>query len=685
MKKIADLISNNYIIILIIGLLLLIPTIYGYFNTRINYDILVYLPKTVDTIKGENILNDDFGLGSYAFVISDMKDTNKILNLESKIKKINGVDKVFSVADVIGTTIPKEMLPDEIINKLYKDDSSIIMVTFKDSTSSDLTLNAIDKLRLTVKNASKVSSMSSMVLDTKNLSDQEFLTYVTLAVVLCLIVLMLSTNSYLVPILLLGNIGIAIIYNLGTNIFLGEISYVTKAITAILQLGVTTDFSIFLYHKYIQEKEKETDKKKAMSTSIQKTFKSVLGSSLTTFAGFLALCTMQLTLGKDIGIVMAKGVLCGLLTVFTIFPAFLLIFDNQIEKTKHKIIFPKFKILQNFSLKHYKKILIVFIILLVPIIYGFKNYNVYYKLDNSLPKDLPFALANKELEEKFNITSPEIILLDKSIKSNEVNNLVDEIKSVKGINQIIAPNTLINKEIVDFLPKDLKQILDNKKYQILILNSEYEIASTEINNQIKDINKILKKYDKKAILAGEGPLMADLVKIADYDFKAVNYTSIAVIFIIMLFVLQSFALPIVLICAIEGAIMLNLACAYYTGVTLPFIASIVVGTIQLGATIDYAILMSNTYLEQRNKKEKEKAMKKTLELTIPSIITSALCFFAATIGVGLYTKIDMIGSICTLLARGSIISMLIVILVLPSLLLTFDKLILKTTRKREVK
>ena len=524
-----------------------------------------------------------------------------------------------------------------------------------------------------------------MVLDTKNLSDQEFLTYVILAVVLCLIVLVLSTNSYIVPILLLGNIGIAIIYNLGTNIFLGEISYVTKAITAILQLGVTTDFSIFLYHKYIQEKENEIDKKKAMSIAIQKTFRSVLGSSLTTFAGFLALCTMQLTLGKDIGIVMAKGVLCGLLTVFTIFPAFLLIFDNLIEKTKHKIVFPEFKLLQNFSLKHYKKILIVFLILLVPIIYGFKNYNVYYKLDNSLPKDLPFALANKELEEKFNITSPEIILLDKNIKSNEVNNLVDEIKSVKGINQVIAPNTLISKEIVDFLPKDLKQILDNKKYQIIIINSEYEIASTEINNQIKDINKIIIKYDKKAILAGEGPLMADLVKIADYDFKAVNYTSIGVIFIIMLIVLQSLALPIVLICAIEGAIMLNLACAYYTGVTLPFIASIVVGTIQLGATIDYAILMSNTYLEQRNKKEKEKAMKKTLELTIPSIITSALCFFAATIGVGLYTKIDMIGSICTLLARGSIISMLIVILVLPSLLLTFDRLIIKTTRKREVK
>ena len=685
MKKIADIIAYNYKIILIIGLLLLIPTIYGYLNTRINYDILVYLPETVDTIKGENILNNDFKLGSYAFVITDMKDTNKVINMENKIKKINGVDKVFSIADVIGTTIPKEMLPEKVLNKLYKDDTSIIMVTFKDSTSSDITLNAIDKLRKTVKDASKVSSMSSMVLDTKNLSDQEFLTYVTLAVILCLIVLMISTDSYIIPFLLLGNIGIAIIYNMGTNIFLGEISYVTKAITAILQLGVTTDFSIFLYHKYIQEKEKEKNKKDAMSKAIQKTFRSVLGSSLTTFAGFLALCTMQLTLGKDIGIVMAKGVVCGLITVFTIFPAFLLVFDKTIEKTKHKILLPEFKNIQDFSLKHYKKILIIFIILLVPIIYGYKNYNVYYKLDNSLPKDLPFAIANKELEEKFNITSPEIILLDKNIKTDEVNSLVNEIKNIKGINQVIAPNTLLNEEIIDYLPKDLKQILDNDKYQIIILNSKYEIASKSINNQIKNINRIIKKYDKNSILAGEGPLMADLVKIADYDFKAVNYTSIGVIFIIMLIVLQSIGLPIVLIFAIEGAIMLNLACSYYTGVTLPFIASIVVGTIQLGATIDYAILMSNTYLEERNKKDKEKAIKKTLELTIPSIITSALCFFAATIGVGLYTKIDMIGSICTLLARGSIISMLIVILVLPSLLLTFDKLILKTTKKREVK
>ena len=492
MKKISNIIAYNYKIILIIGLLLLIPTIYGYFNTRINYDILVYLPESVETIKGENILNDDFKLGSYAFVMTDMKDTNKVINMENKIKKINGVDKVFSIADVIGTTIPKEMLPDKVLNKLYKDDTSIIMVTFKDSTSSDITLNAIDELRTTVKDASKVSSMSSMVLDTKNLSDQEFLTYVTLAVILCLIVLIISTDSYIIPFLLLGNIGIAIIYNMGTNIFLGEISYVTKAITAILQLGVTTDFSIFLYHKYIQEKEKEKDKKVAMSNAIQKTFRSVLGSSLTTFAGFLALCTMQLTLGKDIGIVMAKGVVCGLITVFTIFPAFLLIFDKTIEKTKHKIHLPEFKKIQGFSLKHYKKILVIFIILLVPIIYGYKNYNVYYKLDNSLPKDLPFALANKELEEKFNITSPEIILLDKNIKANEVNNLVDEIKNTKGINQVIAPNTLLNEEIIDYLPEDLKQILDNDKYQIIILNSEYEIASKSINNQIKDINKIIK-------------------------------------------------------------------------------------------------------------------------------------------------------------------------------------------------
>ena len=685
MKKIADFIANNHKIILLIGLLLLIPTIYGFINTRINYNVLVYLPDSVDTIKGEKILNDEFGLGSYAFVITDMKDPKYVLDLEKKIKKIDGVDKVASIADVLGTTIPKEMLPEEIQDGLYEDDKSIVFVTFKDTTSSDITLNAIDKLRKEVKDASTVSSMSAMVLDTKNLSAQELLTYIVLAVILCYIVLSLATNSYLIPSILLANIGIAIIYNMGTNIFLGEISYVTKAISAILQLGVTTDFSIFLYHKYEQEKTHEKDKKKAMSIAIQKTFRSVLGSSLTTFAGFLALCTMQLTLGKDIGIVMAKGVLCGLITVLTVFPALLLMFDKAIEKTKHKKLFPEFKLIQRFSLKHYKKILIVFIILLIPIIYGFKNYNVYYKLDNSLPKDLPFAIANSKLANDFNITSPEVIILNKNIKNNDIEKLVSEIKETKGINLILSPKELLDENTIDLLPIEVKELIENDKHQLIILNSEYEIASDEINKQVKEMNKIIKKYDKKAILAGEGPLMADLVKIADYDFKAVNYTSIGVIFIIMLIVLQSFGLPIILICTIEGAIMLNLACAYYTGSTLPFIASIVVGTIQLGATIDYAILMSNTYLEQRSKNDKEKAMKNTLSLTTPSIITSALCFFSATIGVGLYTKLDLIGSICTLLARGSIISMLTVILVLPSLLLTFDKFIIKTTRKREVK
>ena len=382
---------------------------------------------------------------------------------------------------------------------------------------------------------------------------------------------------------------------------------------------------------------------------------------------------------------MAKGVICGLLTVFTIFPAFILIFDKLIEKTHHRIYFPEFKFIQKISLKHYKKIFVIFLILLIPIIYGYKNYNVYYKLDDSLPKDLPFAVANSELSEKFGITSPEIAILDKNIKNSEINKLMDDINKEKGITNVIAPSTLINEETRSLLPEELKEIIANDKYQIMIINSEYEIASPELNKQVDKISSIIKKYDKKGILAGKGPLMNDLVKIADHDFKTVNYTSIIVIFILMLFVLQSLGLPIILIASIEFAIMLNLSIAYYTGTTLPFISSIVVGTIQLGATIDYAILMSTTYMEQRTKHKKEKAMENTLSLTVPSIITSALCFFAATIGVGLYTKIDMIGSITTLLARGAIISMIAVIIILPSLLLIFDKFIFKTTKKREVK
>ena len=684
MKRIADKITNNSILILIVSFILLIVSVFGYINTRVNYDILVYLPDSIETIKGENILTDDFGLGSYAFVMVDNKSSNYILNLEDKIKNIKNVNAVYSVADVIDTTIPYDMLPDEVKDKLYSDNETIIFVTFDGSTSEDSTITAVRELRETVSDATKVSSMTAMVIDTRDLSNQEIVAYVAIAVLFCLIILLLTTDSYIIPFLLLGNIGIAIIYNMGSNYFLGDISYITKSISAVLQLGVTTDFSIFLYHKYEDSKKKIKDKKKAMSDAIVQTFKSILGSSLTTFAGFLALCTMDLLLGKDIGIVMAKGVLFGLLTVVTIFPAFLLIFDKQIDKTKHKILLPEFKKLPKFITSKSKAILIIFIILMIPAYYGNSHYDVYYKLDDSLPKDLAFNVANSDLAKKFNITSPEIIILDKDVSSSEVEELTDELKNVKGIDLVLAPSEIINNGLETILPDELQDLFNNDKYQLVLTNSTYEIASDKLNDQITTINKIVHKYDKKAIVAGEGALMKDLISIADHDFKMVNYTSLAVIFVIMILVLKSLSLPMVLSLVIEFAIFVNMSIAYYTGTSLPFIASIVVGTIQLGATIDYAILMSTTYIEKRQKSaDKKKCMEETLQFTIPSIITSALCFFAATSSVGFYTKIDMIGSICNLLARGSLISMASVIFILPTLLMMFDKIVLKNKNAKK--
>lgn len=682
MKKLANHIVNNSLLITIVSMILLIPALFGFIKTRINYDILVYLPNDVDTVKGENILSDEFGLGAYAFVITDLSDKN-ILNLEDKIKKIEGVNEVVSINDVVGVNIPVYMLPDKVVNKLYHDNDTIIMVTFNDSISDDSTIKAVRNLRKTVKDESSVSCMTSMVIDTMDISNKEIVIYILIAVIFCIIILLLATDSYIVPILLLFNIGVSILYNMGTNIFLGQISYITKAITAILQLGVTTDFSIFLYHKYEYEKAKNKNKKEAMSVAIRETFKSVIGSSLTTFAGFLALCTMDLTLGYDIGIVMSKGVLFGLICVLTLFPSLLIVFDNLIEKTKHKNVFPKFKKIQKFSVKNYRLILILFLILMIPAYIGNKKYEVYYKLDDSLPHDLPFHIANSKLSEEFNIVSPEIIILNKDIKEDKINLIIEEINSLDGIDFVLSPSTLMKSDIKELLPSKLMNVLNNPKYQLMLVNSNYEIASNDLNNQVVEIDKIIKKYDKEGIIAGEGPLMKDLVTIADHDFKMVNYASIIVIFIIMVFVLKSIGLPIILIITIEFAIFTNMGISFFTNTKLPFIASIMVGTIQLGATIDYAILMSTKYLENRKNSDKKEAIKNTLSVTVPSIVTSALCFFAATIGVFIYTKIDMIGSICELLARGSIISMLVVILVLPTLLIVFDKFILKTTYNRK--
>ena len=679
MKGIGNFVVKHKIIILLISLLLFIPSLYGMIKTRVNYDILVYLPEDIETLKGEHILTDDFNTGAYAtIVVEDMPNKN-LLKLEEKIKKVDGVVNVLSVADITGTTIPVEMLPKKIQNKVAVDNTKLLLVTFKNSTSDDKTLEAVDKIRKITDDNCLIGGVSAMVLDTKKLFNSEMFKYVAIAVVCCIIVLEFALDSYIVPFLLLGNIGAAILYNMGSNILLGDICYITKAISSVLQLGVTTDFSIFLYHKYEAAKKRNKDKNKAMAEAINDTLVSVTGSSLTTIAGFLALCTMDLTLGTDIGIVMAKGVVFGVLCVITLFPALLLIFDKQIEKTKHKNLLPSFDKLKQLIIKYRKIIIIIFILLYIPAYYCEKQTKVYYNLDKSIPETYGYRIATKELKEKYNIVSPEIILISKNTKTEDINNIVEELEKVKGVDLVLSPAKLGNG-INNLLPEELTNSFSNDKYELILVNSTYDLATNELNNQIAKVNKIVHKYDKKAIIAGEGPLMNDLVKITDRDFKSVNYTSIIVIFILMLFVFKSISLPVILVTTIELAIFINMGIPYLTGTKLPFIASVVIGTIQLGATIDYAILMTTKYIEERkNKTDKYKAIKIALDNSVTSIFVSGMCFFAATIGVGLISKIDMIGSLCTLISRGAIISMVIVITVLPSLLVMLDKIIIKTT------
>ncbi len=653
--------------------------------TRINYDILVYLPSDIETIKGEKILSEDFNMGAFSIIILDDMNTKDIIKLENKIKEIESVQKVISIADVLGTSIPKEALPDDLKDKIYKENSTIMLVTFKDGISEDSTIKAVETLRDITDQRCKISGMTSTVIDTRNLSDSEVAIYVIIAVLLCLLVLEIALDSYAVPVIILLNIGIAILYNMGTNIMLGEISYITKAISAVLQLGVTMDFAIFLYHSYMQEKEQCENKEKAMANAISKTLVSVIGSSLTTIAGFLALCSMNLTLGRDIGLVMAKGVFLGVISVVTILPAMILELDNLIQKTKHKEILPKFTRVKELVIKHYKLIAIIFIIILPIAFYGYTNTKVYYNLDKSLPKTLESVIANNELKEKFNMVSTELLLVDKNLPNSKVEEMVNKIEELDGIEWTIGSSKLqklgIPKEAI---PEDIKEIFESEKYQIIIINSRYEMATDELNNQVEGIDNIVKQYDENAMLAGEGPLMKDLVQIADHDFNSVNVVSIAIIFILMIAVLKSISLPVILIMVIEFAIFINMGIPYYTNTVLPFVASIVIGTIQLGATIDYAILITTKYISARKEgKDKKESVSEALGTSISSIVVSGLCFFGATFGVGAYSKIEMIGSLCTLMSRGAIISMITVICALPAFLIIFDKLICKTTMKME--
>lgn len=682
MEKFGQFICKHKVAILIISLLLLIPSIIGYKATRVNYDILVYLPDNIETIKGENILADDFDMGAFSVVILENMQSKDIIELEKQFREVGNVEKVVGLTDIIGTDVPLEMLPDEVKDKLYKDNTTPILVTFKDGISEDTTMETVEKLREISNENCKISGMTATVLDTRNLSDSEVIIYVMIAVALCLIILQLALDSYLAPVLMLLNIGMAVLYNMGTNAFLGQTSYITKAISAVLQLGVTMDFAIFLYHSYKAEKEKASNNDEAMATAIAKTLVSVLGSSLTTIAGFLALCSMNLTLGKDIGLVMAKGVLIGVITAVTTLPAMLLVFDKWVEKTKHKEILPRFEKVKNFNLKHYKAILVAFIVILPFAVYGYTHTENYYNLNKSLPDTLNSIQANNELKDKFDMVSTELLLVDKNMPDYKLNEMLDKIESLDGIEWTLSYSK-ISKEVnipKEMLPEDITSIFESDKYQMVIINSKYEIATNELNSQIEEVNKIIKEYDDTAILAGEGPLMKDLVEISDHDFNSVNTVSIAIILVIMVFVLKSVSLPIILIAAIEFAIFINMGIPAYTGTVIPFIASIVIGTIQLGATIDYAILITTKYKTARIEgKDKHQAIDEALGTSIQSIIVSALCFFGATFGVGMYSKIEMIGSLCSLMARGAIISMATVLTVLPAFLIVFDKIICKTT------
>ena len=619
------------------------------------------------------------GAFSVSLVDNDVSD-EELIALENDIREIECVNDVVSINDITGTTIPLEILPQNLLNKVTSNDSKLLLITFKTGTSDEETANGVKAIKELSKNI-KVGGMSAMSLDMRRLVESQTFTYVLLAVLCCLTVLMISLDSYIVPLLLLANIGISILFNMGTNVFLGEISYITKAIAAVLQLGVTTDFSIFLYHKYEAAKKNKKTNDEAMKEAINETMTSVIGSSLTTIAGFLALCSMKFGLGKDIGIVMAKGVVFGVITVLTVYPSILLLFDKFIQKTKHKPIIPKFRFIKPIITKGYKWIFIIFLTILIPAYLSQRKTEVYYNLDKSIPENYDYSIVSKKLKDEYGLITQSIVLIDANMDSKDINSMIDEINEIDGIDNVISSNLLTKYGISStVIPSKIRKVLEADNYKLILINSNYELATDELNSQIKEINKIIKKYDSKAILAGEGPLMNDLVEITAIDLKNVNYVSIGVIFLIMFFVLRSISLPILLVTSIEFAIFINMGIPYWHGTSIPFVSSIVIGTIQLGATIDYAILLTTKYLEERKRgKNKINGVEEALESSVSSIFVSAMCFFGATFGVFMVSKIDMISSLCLLMARGAIISMLVVMFIVPSVLLVFDKLIIKTT------
>ena len=681
MKAISKGIVKLRFVILAVAIFLLIPSAIGYINTRVNYDILSYLPKEIETMRGQDILENEFGTGAYSLFIVEGMEEKDVADLKTRIEEVDHVKKVLWYDSFMDISVPMEMLPDNVYEAFNSDDATMMFIIFDETTSSDGTMDAIRQIRSIANEKCFLAGMSSIVTDTKDLAEKETPIYVMIAVILAVIVLSLTMDSYLIPIFFLLSIGMAIVYNLGSNIMFGEISFITKSLAAVLQLGVTLDYSIFLWHSYQEELEKGCDKNVSMAHAIEATFQSVIGSSVTTIAGFIALCFMSFTIGLDLGVVMAKGVIFGVICCITVLPSMILVFDNLIEKSKHKPLLPEMEKIPNWISDHYKIFAVIFLVLLPFAVYGNNNTKVYYDLAKTLPDTLPSTQAANELENNFDTSTTYMLLVDADMSSNDITSMNEEISKLDGVDAAIGLDSAVGGMIPeDMIPSDLRSEVQSDDYKLIIITSEYNTASDEVNAQIDAVNKIVKSYDENAMVVGEAPCTKDLITITNHDFNVVNWVSIGAVFAIILFVLKSFSLPFILVAVIEFAIFINMGIPYYTGSVLPFIASVVIGTIQLGSTVDYAILMTTRYCRERNDgHSKKESTHIALATSMKSIIVSALSFFSATFGVGIISSIDMIGALCMLMARGAIISMFVVILVLPAMYMIFDPIVVRTS------
>lgn len=681
--KFGKWLTRHKAVVLIIAFLLLIPATIGYVSTRINYDLLSYLPNSLETVSGQDTMVDEFGMGAFSMVVVEDMEKKDIVALKEKLKKVNHVEDVIWYDDAMDITVPTEMLPDKLREGLFNGNATMMIALFDNTTSADSTMDAITEMRGIVKKQAFISGMSGVVTDIKNLAMAEMPIYVVVAAVLSLLILLLTMDSLVTPFIFLFGIGMAIVYNMGTNMVFGEISYITQALTAILQLGVTMDYSIFLLESYEANKVRyDGDKNRAMAHAISNTFTSVTSSSITTIAGFAALCFMTFKLGMDLGLVMAKGVIIGVIVCLTVLPSLILCFDKAIDKTTHKNLIPNLDGLSKKIVKGWPVVLVLFLVLLGPAMYGNSNYEIYYDIAGALPQSLDSAVANKKLEEKFNMNSTHIVLMKNGMTSKEKSEMLKKIEDVKGVKWALGIDSFKGVSIPSsMIPKKLESKLKSDNYEIAFVCSDYKAATDEVNSQIADINKIVKKYSKDSMVIGEAPLTKDLQDVTDIDLVNVNYVSVAAIFLIILITFKSILIPVILVMVIEFAIFLNMSVPFYTHESLPFVASIVIGTIQLGATVDYAILMTSRYHKERvvRRKSKKEAIDIAHKTSIKSIMISGMCLFASTFGVTMSSSIDMIKSICTLLSRGAVISTIVVILVLPAMLTVFDKWICKTT------